>query len=81
MTRGKRARLMTVFLSTGVRNAGVLLFLLCPKANTDGKDSTISATILQAAVTYSGPKQAPWLGEVKTHTQPDPSALPVQRVR
>lgn len=45
-----------MFLSTDVRNAGMLLFLLCPKANTDGKDSTISATISQAAVTYSGPR-------------------------
>lgn len=42
---------MMMFLSTDVRNAGVLLFLLWPKANTDGKASTISATIPQAAVT------------------------------
>lgn len=47
-----------MFLSTGVRKAGVLLFLSCPRASTDGSASTISATILQAAVTYSGPERA-----------------------
>lgn len=52
MARGRRARLMTMFLSTGVRKAGVLLFLLWPKASADGRDSTISATIPQAAATY-----------------------------
>lgn len=51
---------MMMFLSTDVRNAGVLLFLLCPKANTDGKDSTISAAIPQAAVIYAGSKNKHW---------------------
>ena len=62
MTRGKRARLMMMFLSTDVRNAGVLLFLLCPKASTDGKDSTMSATIPQAAVMYAaGSNNTHWV--------------------
>ena len=43
---------MMMFLSTGVRNAGVRLFLLWPKANTDGRHSTISATMPQAAAMY-----------------------------
>lgn len=69
---------MMMFLSTDVRKAGVLLFLLWPKANTDGKDSTISATIPQAAVIYLGSKQTPWLREncfVKHTPKPPPLLL------
>lgn len=35
------------------------LFLLWPKDSTDSRDSTISATIPQAAVTYLGPRHTP----------------------
>lgn len=52
-----------MLLSTGVRKAGVLLFLWCPKASTDGKASTSSATSLQAAVTHSGPEPTPRVRE------------------
>lgn len=50
-TRGSLAKLMMMFLRTGVRNAGMLLFLLCPSDKTVCKHSTISAIISHAAIT------------------------------